>query len=79
MAAAELVAGLNRIADRMAAKGDASGRFDPAYTTVHVGVIGGGTARNILPKSCEFQWEFRGLPTCPATRSRACSPGRSSG
>lgn len=65
MAAAELVAGLNRIADQMAAKGDASGRYDPAYTTVHVGVIGGGTARNILPKACEFQWEFRGLPDLP--------------
>ncbi|KMO35312.1 M20/M25/M40 family metallo-hydrolase, partial [Methylobacterium aquaticum] len=62
MAAAELVAGLNRIADLMATRGDASGRFDPDYTTVHVGVIGGGTARNILPKVCEFQWEFRGLP-----------------
>ncbi|GJD48906.1 Acetylornithine deacetylase [Methylobacterium crusticola] len=62
MAAAELVAELNRIADRMAARGDASGRFDPPYTTVHVGTIGGGTARNILPKACEFLWEFRGLP-----------------
>ncbi|MEH3146200.1 MAG: acetylornithine deacetylase [Methylobacterium frigidaeris] len=62
MAAAELVAELNRIADRMVARGDASGRFDPPYSTVHVGMIGGGTARNILPKSCEFLWEFRGLP-----------------
>jgi acetylornithine deacetylase len=62
MAAADLVAGLNRIADAMMARGDASGRFDPPYTTVHVGTIRGGTARNILPKSCSFEWEFRGLP-----------------
>lgn len=62
MAAAELVCELNRIADEMIARGDPSGRFDPPYTTVHVGTINGGTARNILPKVCSFHWEFRGLP-----------------
>src|SRR3712207_8981503 len=62
MAAAELVAELNRIADEMIARGDPSGRFDPAYTTVHVGTIEGGTARNIMAKACRFHWEFRGLP-----------------
>ncbi|MFE1602741.1 acetylornithine deacetylase [Methylobacterium sp. ID0610] len=62
MAAAELVAELNRLADEMIARGDPSGRFDPPYTTVHAGVISGGTVRNILPKTCAFEWEFRGLP-----------------
>ncbi|MCJ2081425.1 acetylornithine deacetylase [Methylobacterium sp. J-090] len=62
MAAADLVSELNRIADAMIARGDASGRFDPPATTVHVGTISGGTARNILPKLCTFHWEFRGLP-----------------
>ncbi|MDB5557193.1 MAG: hypothetical protein JWQ36_127 [Enterovirga sp.] len=62
MAAGELVAELNRLADDMMARGDQSGRFDPPYTTVHVGRIAGGTARNILPKSCCLNWEFRGLP-----------------
>lgn len=62
MAACDLVSGLNGIADLMIARGDASGRFDPPATTVHVGTIQGGTARNILPKACAFHWEFRGLP-----------------
>src|SRR5215210_5045376 len=62
MAAAELVCELNRIADDMIERGDPSGRFDPPYTTVHVGTISGGTARNILPKMCTFHWELRGLP-----------------
>lgn len=62
MTAAELIAELNRIADEMMERGDTSGRFDPPYTTVHVGTIAGGTARNILSKSCTFHWEFRGLP-----------------
>ena len=62
MAAGELLAELNRLADEMMARGDPSGRFDPPYSTVHVGRIAGGTARNILPKACCFNWEFRGLP-----------------
>lgn len=62
MAAAELVCELNRIADEMVARGDQTGRFDPPYTTVHVGTMAGGTARNILPKTCSFHWEFRGVP-----------------
>ena len=62
MAAAELVAELNRIADDMIARGDPTGRFDPPYTTVHVGTISGGTARNILAKLCRLHWEFRGVP-----------------
>jgi acetylornithine deacetylase len=62
MTAAELIAELNRIGDEMMERGDTSGRFDPPYTTVHVGTIAGGTARNILSKACSFHWEFRGLP-----------------
>jgi acetylornithine deacetylase len=63
MAAGELVSELNRIADEMMERGDPDGRFDPPYTTVHVGTIQGGTARNIVAKSCAIHWEFRGLPS----------------
>ncbi len=63
MTAAELIGELNRIGDEMMERGDPSGRFDPPYTTVHVGTISGGNARNIISKHCAFQWEFRGLPS----------------
>ena len=63
MAAGDLVSELNRIADEMMERGDPDGRFDPPYTTVHVGTIQGGTARNIMAKSCSIHWEFRGLPS----------------
>jgi acetylornithine deacetylase len=63
MAAADLVAGLNGLADELMERGDPSGRFDPPYTTIHVGTIQGGNARNILAKACQFHWEFRGLPS----------------
>ena len=64
-AACALVSELYRIADDFEAAGDPSGRFDPAYSTIHVGSIHGGTARNILAKECRFHWEFRGLPGVP--------------
>src|SRR3954467_2908709 len=37
MAAADLVAELTRMGDDMMERGDPTGRFDPPYTTVHVG------------------------------------------
>lgn len=61
-AAAELVCELGRIGDEMIGRGDPTGRFDPPHTTVHVGTIAGGTARNILARECRFHWEFRGVP-----------------
>jgi acetylornithine deacetylase len=62
MAGGLLVAELDRLSEVYAAKGDASARFDPPCTTVHVGTVAGGTARNIMAKECVINWEFRGLP-----------------
>ncbi|MFZ0728537.1 MAG: acetylornithine deacetylase [Methylovirgula sp.] len=62
-AACKLVADLYRFADAL--KATPNPRFDPPYSTVHVGTIRGGTARNILAKNCALQWEFRGLPGVP--------------
>lgn len=36
--------------------------FDPPYTTVNVGVIEGGTAKNIVAGTCSFLVEWRPLP-----------------
>ena len=40
-----------------------NGPFDPIYdvphTTIHTGVIAGGTALNIIPRQCEVTWEIR--------------------
>ncbi len=59
-AAALLVAELDRFGETL--EGDDDPTFDPPYSTVHVGVIAGGSARNILAGECRFEWEFRGLP-----------------
>jgi acetylornithine deacetylase len=57
-----IVAELERIFEEMVERGDATGRFDPPYTSVHVGTINGGTARNITAKECKLYWEYRGVP-----------------
>lgn len=62
MAAGELIGELARIRRDLETRVDTSGRFDPPYTTVHVGMIEGGTALNIVPRDCRFEWEYRGLP-----------------
>ena len=36
--------------------------FEPSFTTLHVGMIEGGTAHNITAKDCRFFIEFRFVP-----------------
>lgn len=62
MVAGELVAEINRLAAEMRARGDETGRFDPPFTSVHVGTIVGGTGKNIVPRRCAFYWEARFIP-----------------
>ena len=60
-AAADVVSEIGRLA-RAYEEGPLDPRFTPPYSTLHVGMIHGGTARNILARECVFNWEFRGLP-----------------
>jgi acetylornithine deacetylase len=62
-AAAELVAYLKGMARRFRDEGPFDPDYSPPYTTVHTGRIRGGTALNIVPKDCEFDFEFRYLPS----------------
>ncbi len=62
LVAGELLSEIGRIAADMRERGDPSGRFNPPYTSVHVGLIEGGTAKNIIPRRCAFKWETRLLP-----------------
>jgi acetylornithine deacetylase len=51
MIAGELLGEINRIREDLTARGDPTGRFDPAFS------------KNIIPRKCSFQWETRLLPT----------------
>ncbi len=61
-AAAEAIAFLKRMARRYRDNGPYDRGFDIAHTTVHTGVIRGGSAVNIVPDACVFDFEFRNLP-----------------
>lgn len=58
--AARLITRLSALGNRLATKQDQ--RFDPPYSTLQVGTIQGGTALNIVPQDCQFDFEIRHLP-----------------
>ena len=60
--AARLIGRLGEIGATLAEPELQDSRFDPAYSTVQVGVIQGGTALNIVPADCRFDFEVRALP-----------------
>lgn len=57
--ACEFVAHLKSMHRRLAAQGPFDAKFDVPHTTIHTGVIAGGTALNIIPRDCEVTWEIR--------------------
>ncbi len=61
--AAEVITYITRLGDRLAKEGPFDPDFDIPHTTAHTGLIHGGTALNIVPKDCWFDFEFRYLPT----------------
>jgi acetylornithine deacetylase len=60
--ACEIVAYLRGMAKRFRENGRFDRDYDVPYTTVHVGTIKGGTALNIVPRDCVFDFEIRHLP-----------------
>lgn len=61
-AAARVVARLAEMAAERAEKGPFDRDYDVPFTTIHTGTIRGGTALNIVPADCSFEFEFRHLP-----------------
>lgn len=61
--AGKLIHFISTLIEEMKEIGDPTGRFEPPYTSLQVGTISGGTALNIIPRSCTFTWEYRCLPT----------------
>ena len=57
-----LVCFLDDLQKDFQANGTQNTRFDPPYTTIDIGTIEGGTARNIIPKEAKLAWGFRCLP-----------------
>lgn len=61
-AAAKVIARLSDMAARKAKDGPFDPDYDIPHSTVHCGTVHGGTALNIVPADCKFEFEFRTLP-----------------
>ena len=62
--AARLINRLESIATQL--KEDQHPAFDPPYTTLNIGLIHGGSAKNVLAGECRFTLEWRPIPTQPS-------------
>jgi acetylornithine deacetylase len=60
--AAEIIVRLRRRNLEFRARGPFQEGFDPPHCTVTTSVIRAGTALNIVPDECRFEFEFRTLP-----------------
>ncbi len=58
--AARLITRIETIADLL--RSDQHTAFDPPFTTLNVGLIRGGTAKNVIAGECKFTLEWRPIP-----------------
>lgn len=58
--AARLITRIETIANRL--RSDEHTAFDPPFTTLNVGLIRGGTAKNVIAGECKFTLEWRPIP-----------------
>lgn len=61
-AAIRLIAKIEEIGARIAAKPIKGSPFQPPYGTFNIGTIEGGAARNATAGWCNFDWEYRPMP-----------------
>lgn len=62
---------LMELRDALRAEPLANSRFDPPFTTVQVGQIRGGVARNVIAGQCTVDWEMRPVRTADADHVKA--------
>ena len=58
--AARLITAIEEFGSQLAEK--QNNLFSPGFTTLNIGTIQGGTAKNIIPGQCSFQLEWRPIP-----------------
>jgi acetylornithine deacetylase len=62
--AARFITAIEELSEQLAA--EQNDFFMPGFTTINIGTIMGGTAKNIVPGQCKFQVEWRPLPGASA-------------
>jgi acetylornithine deacetylase len=61
--AARLICRIRDLADAYKAEGPFDAFYDVPFSTITTNRISGGIAVNTIPEACEFQYEFRNLPS----------------
>ena len=60
--AAELMVFIRRLAKQLSEEGPFDDSFETPYSTLQTGVVSGGSAVNIVPNFCQFDFEIRNIP-----------------
>lgn len=60
--AARLIVYINQLAAELQQRQDLDHAFDVPFSTLSTGLIRGGSAVNIIPNLCEFEFDYRNLP-----------------
>ena len=60
--AADIIHFLHGLSKELREQRETLVNFDPPYHTIQVGLLNGGTAPNIIPLQCVFDWEVRLMP-----------------
>ncbi len=68
--AVRYAARLMELADELKTRAPAASRYDPPWTTVNLGQIAGGEARNIIAGHCRLEWEMRPVQSSDANLVR---------
>lgn len=58
----DVISFLRNKAEALSQGGVRDNRFSPPQSSLSVGTIHGGTARNIIPEECRIVWEIRTIP-----------------
>lgn len=69
--AARLAMWLEQKMDQLIAAGHTDERFTPDHTSIHIGMIEGGVAINIVADKCVFKWDVRNIPQVNIENVRA--------
>jgi acetylornithine deacetylase len=66
--ASDLIEKIRDRQSRIEAEGVRDDGYEVPYTTLHVGVVHGGTVLNIVPSKCDLEFEIRDLPKDDVSR-----------
>ncbi|SUO97755.1 acetylornithine deacetylase [Suttonella ornithocola] len=61
--AAKLVTYIEQVMQDLQEDGELDLQFNVPHSSLHVGMIHGGIAHNVLARECYFDWEIRNLPS----------------